>query len=273
VFASTLISAGWSPAAAAIARIAASAFLLAVPAVLQLRDRWALLRREAGKVIAYGLVAIAGGQLCYFHSIEPIPIGIAVLLEYIDVVPVVGWLWAGPRPATRAAHGGWRGDGGLAFLAGMAGTSRLSPIGIMWGLLEAVSLAAYFLLSAAAGDGVLPPLVMAWAGLCVGAACPAPAAGAGVLHVTAHVGDVELSPGPQLDCARAGTDAYPGGNRLCRRHRRRQVARGQASLVHHPDGRGFLRGPVRMAAAGPSAFSRGVHGRRLRARRRHLGAR
>jgi threonine/homoserine efflux transporter RhtA len=59
---------------------------------------------------------------------------------------------------------------GLALLADMAGASQLSPIGIMWGLLEAVSLAAYFLLSAAVGDEVLPPLAVAWAGFCVGAA-------------------------------------------------------------------------------------------------------
>src|ERR1039458_1770361 len=81
IFASALISSGWSPAAAAIARLAGSAFLLTVPAVVQLRGRWALLRREAGKVVIYGLVAIAGGQLFYFNAIESIPIGIAVLLD------------------------------------------------------------------------------------------------------------------------------------------------------------------------------------------------
>jgi hypothetical protein len=63
IFASALISTGWSPAAVAIARLAAPAFLLAVPAVLQMRGRWALLRREASRVMIYGLVAIAGGQL------------------------------------------------------------------------------------------------------------------------------------------------------------------------------------------------------------------
>jgi drug/metabolite transporter (DMT)-like permease len=81
---------------------------------------------------------------------------------------------------------------GLALLVDLAGSSQISPIGIMWGLLEAVSLAAYFLLSAAASDEALPPLVMAWGGLCVGAAFLAVAAGTGMLHVTAHAGDVRL---------------------------------------------------------------------------------
>ena len=62
IFASALISAGRSPAAAAMARLGGGAFLLAVPAVVQLRGRWVLLRREAGRIVLYGLVAIAGGQ-------------------------------------------------------------------------------------------------------------------------------------------------------------------------------------------------------------------
>jgi drug/metabolite transporter (DMT)-like permease len=81
---------------------------------------------------------------------------------------------------------------GLAFLADLAGASQLSPIGITWGLLEAVCLAAYFLPSADAGDGVLPPLLMAWGGLCVSAVFLAVASGTGVLHITANAGDVEL---------------------------------------------------------------------------------
>ena len=74
IFASVLISAGWSPAAVAIARLGGAAVLLTVPAVVQLRGRWALLRRDASRVVIYGL-AIACGQLFYFNAIESIPIG------------------------------------------------------------------------------------------------------------------------------------------------------------------------------------------------------
>ena len=48
-FASSLIEAGWSPAAAVTARISLAALLLTVPAVLQLRGRWALLRRARAR--------------------------------------------------------------------------------------------------------------------------------------------------------------------------------------------------------------------------------
>src|ERR1700722_5610711 len=89
IFASALIGSGWSPAAATLARLVAPAFVLAAPAVLQLRGRWALLRRQAPRVVVYGLVAVAGGQLFYFNAIESIPIGIALLLEYLGVVLVL----------------------------------------------------------------------------------------------------------------------------------------------------------------------------------------
>jgi drug/metabolite transporter (DMT)-like permease len=151
------------------------------------------LRREAGRVVIYGL-AIACGQLFYFNAIESIPIGLAVLLEYLGVVLVVGWLWVvrGQWPGGLTVAGVAAAIAGLAFVADLAGTSQLSPVGIMWGLLEAVCLAAYFLLSAAAGEAVLPPLVMAWGGLCVSAIFLAIASGTGVLHVTANAGDAEL---------------------------------------------------------------------------------
>ena len=49
IFGSALISSGWSPAAAAIARLGGAAVLLTVPAVVQLRGRLALLGREGAK--------------------------------------------------------------------------------------------------------------------------------------------------------------------------------------------------------------------------------
>ena len=74
----------------------------------------------------YGLVAIAGGQLFYFNAIESIPIGLAVLLEYLGVVLVVGWLWAvrGQRPGRLTVAGVVTAIAGLALLADVAGRHR-----------------------------------------------------------------------------------------------------------------------------------------------------
>ena len=193
-FAASLIGAGWSPAAAVITRIAVAALVLTVPAVLQLRGRWSLLRRGAGKAAAFGLVAVAGCQLFYFNAIERMPVGVALLLEYLGPVLVVGWLWLrrGQRPRRLTVIGTVAAIAGLAMVLDLGGPARIDPIGVMWGLLAAVGLATYFLLGAAEDEEPLPPIVMAWAGMCVGAAALAALGLAGVLPVIATTGDVEF---------------------------------------------------------------------------------
>lgn len=186
-FASSLIGAGWSPAAAVTARISASALMLTIPALLALRGRWVLLRRAAGRVAAYGLIAVAGCQLFYFSAIQRMPVGVALLLEYLGVVLVVGWLWLrrGQRPRRLTAAGAGVALAGLVLVLGIGGHVRLDPVGVMWGLLAAVGLATYFVLSAAEDADPLPPVAMAWAGMCVGTAVLAAAGVAGVVPMTA----------------------------------------------------------------------------------------
>jgi drug/metabolite transporter (DMT)-like permease len=193
-FASALIGAGWSPGAAVLARLAVAALILTAPAVARLRGQWALLRRSAGRVAAYGLLAVAAPQLCYFNAVARIPVGVALLLEYLGVVLVVGWLWLrhGQRPRRLTVAGGAVAIAGLVMVLNLAGPARLNPAGVVWALLAAVGLATFFVLSAGGDAEPLPPLVMAWAGMCTGAAVLAAAAGAGLLPVTAKLGDVHV---------------------------------------------------------------------------------
>ena len=193
-FASSLIAAGWSPAAAVLARIAVAALLLTVPAMVALRGQWALLRRNAGPVAAYGLFAVAAPQLCYFNAVARIPVGVALLLEYLAVVLVVGWLWLrhGQRPRRLTVAGGVAAIAGLAMVLDLTGAAHLDPLGVVWALLAAVGLALYFLLSAARHAEPLPPMVMAWAGMCVAAAALAALGFARVLPMTASTSDVHV---------------------------------------------------------------------------------
>jgi drug/metabolite transporter (DMT)-like permease len=191
-FASSLIGAGWSPAAAVITRVAVAAAVLTIPALIQLRGRWSMLRRGAGRAAAYGLVAVAGCQLFYFNAIERMPVGVALLLEYLAAVLVVGWLWLrhGQRPRRLTVVGAAVAIAGLAMVLDLGGSAKIDPVGVMWGLLAAVGLAIYFLLGAATDDEPLPPIVMAWAGMCVGAVALAALGWIGVLPVTARMGSV-----------------------------------------------------------------------------------
>src|SRR6185312_3891383 len=92
-FARSLCDAGWSPPAAVTARIGCAAVVLLVPAPVALRGRWYLLRRHFTTIVIYGLVTIAGCQLCYFNAVAHLSIGVALLLEYLGIVLIVGYLW------------------------------------------------------------------------------------------------------------------------------------------------------------------------------------
>src|ERR1700744_4810277 len=99
-FGSALIGAGWSPAGAVLARVSVAALALTVPALLTLSGRWGLRWRSAPQVVVYGLVGVAACQVCYFNALARMDVGISILLEYLGIVLIVGWLWAarGQRP-------------------------------------------------------------------------------------------------------------------------------------------------------------------------------
>ncbi len=192
VFGSALIDAGWSPAAAVLARITLAALLLTVPAIIQLRGRWRLLRRGASQAVAFGLFAVAGAQLCYFNAIQRLPVGVALLLEYLGILLVVCWMWLrhSQRPRRLTLAGAAVAIVGLVMVLNLTGPGSISLPGVMWGLLAAVGLAAFFLISATEGEEPLPPLAMAWAGMCTGAVALAVLGAAHAFPLIAHTSDV-----------------------------------------------------------------------------------
>ena len=171
VLARSLLDSGWSAAAAVTVRVAVAALALTVPALLLLRGRWSLLVRNLPAVLAFGLVAVAGCQLAYFLAVSRLSVGVALLLEYSGVVLVVLWTWlrSRRRPSTTTLTGVAVAVGGLALVLDVAGDVRVDPVGVTWGLVAAVGLAVFFVVSARTHDA-LPPLVTSWAGMAVGAA-------------------------------------------------------------------------------------------------------
>jgi drug/metabolite transporter (DMT)-like permease len=169
-FARSLTEAGWSPGAEVIARVGCAAALLLVPGVIALRGRWSVFRRSFPTIAIYGIVTIAGCQLCYFNAVEHLSIGVALLLEYLGIVLIVGYLWLrhGQRPQRLTAIGSAIALAGLVLVIDLFGGARLDPIGVIWALGGAVGLATYFVISGNADDGV-PPLVLAGGGMIVGA--------------------------------------------------------------------------------------------------------
>jgi len=74
----------------------------------------------------------------------------------------------------------------------LAGPGRINAVGVVWALLGAFGLASFFLLSAGGEREPLPPIVMAWAGMCFATACLAAVGGTGLLPITAGAGSVRL---------------------------------------------------------------------------------
>jgi drug/metabolite transporter (DMT)-like permease len=220
-FGSALIGSGWSPAGAVFARVLVAALALTVPAVLALRGRWRALPRSAWQVTVYGLVGVAACQICYFNAIALMPVGISIMLEYLGIVLIVGWLWVrhGQRPRPLTVGGGVAALGGLALMLNLTGGGGVSLIGVLWALTAAVAMAVYFFQSAATSDpgGVavaetgaggagadgadgagagcpadLPPVVLTWGGMIVGAAAIALLGAARVTPLRFTASDVAL---------------------------------------------------------------------------------
>ena len=192
-FATALIDSGWSPAAAVTVRLLVAAAVLTIPAMVALRGQFGALARERRSIAGYGVLAIAGAQLCYFNAVARLSVGVALLLEYLGILLVVGWLWLrhGRRPRRLTVAGGAAAMVGLALVLDVTGSQRLDPIGVLWGLGAAVGLAVYFVLSAQA-DTALRPIVMAWAVMAVGSLCLVAVGVLGVLPIHAGTAEVEL---------------------------------------------------------------------------------
>ena len=191
--AASLLQAGWSAGAAVFFRLAVAAVALTVPALLALRGRWELLRRRAGAVVVFGVMAVAGCQVCYFNAVQHLSVGVALLLEYLASVLVVGWLWLrhGARPRPLTIGGTALAVLGLVLVLDVTGSTRVDLVGVLWGLAAAVGLVVYFVMSAR-GEDEVPPVVMAWAGMVVGAVLLGVLALLGLLPFTASGGRVVL---------------------------------------------------------------------------------
>ena len=87
-FARPLLSSGWTPGAAVALRTAAAGAVLLPAAAWAMRGRGRLLLRAWPRLLAFGIVGVAGAQLCYFAAVERLPVGIAILIEFLGPVLV-----------------------------------------------------------------------------------------------------------------------------------------------------------------------------------------
>lgn len=191
-----LLLGGWSPAAAATVRTLLGAAVLAPLAVTALRGHWGALRAAWRRVLAMGLVGSAATQLAYFAAVERIPVGTAVLVEYLAPVALVLWVAARTRSVPKAAVlvGAGVAVAGLLLVIGRGALGHLDPLGLTFALLAMVGCAIYFVVAADVSDG-LPPVALAAAGLLVGGVAIAIVGAVGILPMQASLTPVRLGGG------------------------------------------------------------------------------
>ena len=171
VAAKPLIEAGLDPLHVVWLRVAGAALVMLPLAV---RHR-ALLRSRPALLAGFGLLAVAGVQACYFAAISRIPVGVALLVEYLAPALVLGWVrFVQRRPVTRAAAlGVVLAVGGLACVVEVWSGLSFDALGLLLALGAACCQVGYFVLSdqgSDSGDAAPDPLGVIAYGLLVGAA-------------------------------------------------------------------------------------------------------
>ena len=192
----SLFDLGWTPAAVVAARVGGAFVILVIPCLLLIRRIGWPSRRQTWRLVAYGIVAVGMAQLCYFNAVQYLQVGVALLLEYLAPVLLIGWHWAisRRRPPAAVFVGAGLAIAGLIAVLDLGSNLSLHPIGVAWGLAAAVCLAGYFVLSDTGGGGdAVHPLLLTTAGTGVGALTVLLTAALGFQPLAARAGSTTLA--------------------------------------------------------------------------------
>lgn len=98
-FMKPLMEAGWSLGATLLLRMGGAALILAPVLIVTIRRRPGFLRKHGLLIIAFGLTGVAGCQIFYFAALQRMPVAMALLIQYLAPVLLVGLAWVRTRRA------------------------------------------------------------------------------------------------------------------------------------------------------------------------------
>lgn len=188
-----LLEGGWSPAAAVTVRALAGGLTLAPFAVLALRGRWGAVWTGRWRILGMAAVGVAGTQLFYFAAVQRIPVGTAILIEYMAplLLVAVAWVMTRRRPALVVLVGSVAAFAGLMLIVSPSASGALDPLGIAAAVVAMACCAGYFVIAARPSAG-LPPVVLASAGLLIAPVLLVLAGLLGAVPFTASIDEVAL---------------------------------------------------------------------------------
>lgn len=165
-----LLEAGWSLSAVLVIRMGVSGLILSPTLVRAMRTQRSFLVRHWRPIVMFGLFPVVGCQLLFFTAMQRMPVAIALLIQYLAPVILVGWIWMRTRraPSRLVAGGALVAVVGLILVVDITG-ARFDLLGTILALGAAVCVCFYFVLAERTGDD-LPPLALASGGLLIGAA-------------------------------------------------------------------------------------------------------
>jgi drug/metabolite transporter (DMT)-like permease len=168
-FIKPLLEAGWSPAAAVTVRALIGGVVLAPVAFVALRGNWTALWKAPWRVAAMGFIGVAATQLVYFAALQRIPVGTAILVEYMAPVLLVLFVWVTSRRIPKAVVliGSVVSIAGLVLVVSPGVDGALDLLGLIFAALASIGCAIYYVIAAKPSDG-LPPVGLAAAGLLLG---------------------------------------------------------------------------------------------------------
>lgn len=164
-----LLEAGWSLSAALIVRMGLAGLILSPLLVRAVIRERSFLRRHGWSLVAFGLIPVAGCQVLFFSAMQRMPVAVALLIQYLAPVMLVGFVWLRTRrtPSRLVLGGSVVAVAGLVLVVDIAG-ARFDLLGTLFALAAAVCVCVYFVMSERTGDD-LPPLALASGGLLIGA--------------------------------------------------------------------------------------------------------
>ncbi len=169
VAAKPLIEAGLAPLHVVWLR-AAGAALIMLPVALR---HTGTLRRRPGLLAGFGLLGVAGVQACYFAALSRIPVGVALLVEYLAPALVLGWVRVVQRRSVSrsAAIGVVLAVAGLACVVEVWQGLRFDALGLLLAVGAACCQVGYFVLAdhGSQGEDAVDPLAVIAYGLLIGA--------------------------------------------------------------------------------------------------------